>query len=105
LPREKGDSLQQFAYKPAKLDEAKVEQLAVAIKDAIVQYIGGVKQTVNEEQKKALAELIESDTQIKELLLTNPDELIKKISADEKFKKLFSGVDVKALSGRLRGEK
>jgi len=103
LPRDKDDSLQQFSYKPAKLEEQKAQQLVGAIKNAIGQYIGGVKQTVNEEQKKMLAELIESDLQIKELLLNNPDELVKKISSDVKLKTLFSGVDVKALSGRLRG--
>jgi len=111
LPRDKGDSLQQFALKAAdNIDEGKFTQLAAGIKSAIGKYIGGssgtnvaTKQQVSEEQKKILAKLIESDAQIKDLLLNNPDELIKKISVNQKLAAVFAGVDVKTLSQKLKG--
>lgn len=102
LPREKGDSLQQFAHKDAKLDEQKLAQLAAGVKNALPQYIGGVRQTVQDEQKRRLAEFIESDAGVKQLLLSDPDALVKKIDADAKLKALFEGIDVKALSAKLK---
>lgn len=105
IPREKGDGLQQFDLKKGKVDEEKALQLAIGIKSAISKYLGGTKQVVNEEQKTKLAEFIESNSEIKELLLTNPDALIARINTDDKLKAMFEGVDVKTLSARLGGSK
>ncbi|HLP80199.1 MAG TPA: HIT family protein [Acidobacteriota bacterium] len=96
IPRDLGDGLP-FSLKTGSIDDAKAQQLASAMQTHVTQIFS----TVTTEQKKALATYIDGHPEIQELLLTNPEELKKKISEDEQLQKLFTGVNIDSLSKRL----
>lgn len=58
--------------------------------------------TVSQEQRKALGERLESDDGLRSLIIQDPDKAITLINADTTLRDLFTGVDITALSQRLK---
>jgi histidine triad (HIT) family protein len=58
--------------------------------------------SVSNDQKKELAEVLESDEALRNQLINDPDALIQRINQDEELQRLFAGVDIPTLSTKLR---
>ncbi|MFT7616162.1 MAG: histidine triad (HIT) family protein [Candidatus Woesearchaeota archaeon] len=57
--------------------------------------------TVSPERKKELAQYLEDNEDMKELLITNPNELAEKAKSDPVLQALFEGINIQVLSDKL----
>ena len=123
IPREEGDELDEIFTRPTvELPPQQVQQLSALLSKNLNAALGKPQtpkqddlgtmkagsQTqeppstgVPAEQKKLLAERLEQDEGLRELLMKDPKKASENISQDEELTKLFAGVDIAALSARL----
>lgn len=60
------------------------------------------KGSASTHQKEQISQLYETNPEFKELILNDPDKLNELINSDDQLSALFSGIDLKALSAKLR---
>lgn len=105
VPREQADNLSCFDLPQNKLDEKKLEELkkvlAQNLNIAIKRRFGPPKKF----GKKEVMQIIESNPQVKELILKNPDEFKKMIPQNPQLQALFKDVTVEEIIAELKGEK
>ena len=57
---------------------------------------------VKEEQKDDIAALFNENEEFRNMIMTNPDQVKELIKQDPKFEAMFNGIDIDALSSKLR---
>ncbi|MCK4670623.1 MAG: HIT domain-containing protein [Nanoarchaeota archaeon] len=105
VPREQSDDLSCFDLPENKLDEKKLEELRKVLKQnldiAIKRKFGPQKKL----GKKEVLQIIESNPQVKEMILKNSDEFKKMVPQNPQLQALFKDVDVDEIIAELTGEK
>lgn len=95
-----------FTQKHIELVQEQVNQLGGALQ----QHLGGTQQQgqqptqqspISEEQRAQLAKRLQEDKELFALITQDPTKAAEKIHEDHELSKLFAGVDITALSGRL----
>jgi histidine triad (HIT) family protein len=59
------------------------------------------KEVISEEQQEKIAQVIEQNSQVRELIKNDPEEFKRQIEQNEETKKFFEGIDIHALSNAL----
>lgn len=94
LAREKGDSLP-FEKKIVSVDEKKTEEVRQKL-------ISVLQPKAQADPKQQLAQVLQANPQLQELLVNNTEEFKKQVGANPQLQKLFEGVDIDALAGQLK---
>ena len=107
IPREGGDGLEKFDLKPSKFDEKKQKEqddakalLEKNLKISLGRRFGTIKVT-----KEEVLNLINKNPQLKQIILTQPDEFKKLVPQNEQLKAIFANVDVDEIIEIVKGTK
>ena len=120
IPRENGDMIENFNKPPVVLSNAEVDKMLPVLKqnlntmlqnDAkrtapvsqpIQSNVDEPAHTISPEQKKLIAEFLESQDELRTLLLHEPNKFAEIIVQNEEVKNIFAGIDLVALSEKLK---
>ena len=107
IPREAGDGLEKFDLKPSKFDEKKQKEqdeakalLEKNLKISLGRRFGTIKVT-----KEEVLNLINKNPQLKQIILTQPDEFKKLVPQNEQLKAIFANVDIDEIIAIVKGTK
>ena len=107
IPREGGDGLEKFDLKPSKFDEKKQKEqdeakalLEKNLKISLGRRFGTIKVT-----KEEVLNLINKNPQLKQIILTQPDEFKKLVPQNEQLKAIFANVDIDEIIAIVKGTK
>jgi len=121
IPREAGDNIENFNKVGKELDIGEVANILPSLKnnmgimlkndaklsqpvveDEGVKAVEAPIHNVSQEQKKLIADFLEENDELRELLLKSPDKFAEIILQNEQTKNMFAGIDIVALSERLK---
>jgi len=107
IPREAGDNLEKFDLKPITFDEKKQKEqneaktlLEKNLKISLGRRFGTIKVT-----KEEVLNLINKNPQLKQIILTQPDEFKKLVPQNEQLKAIFANVDIDEIIAIVKGKK
>lgn len=109
IPREKGDGLEMLDALSEKVEQADAVALSPIFQQATVQVLEhlGRSDLVHKEEEEfsdpraALMAMLEQNDELRKLIIAQPTMVEDYVGKSEKLKKLFEGVDIKALSRLL----
>lgn len=111
IPREEGDGLDNFNIPVNDFKEEEVKQHLAALKGKIGLMMreyrnktGGGSEKKSEEPvtQQDLAKFIDSNPDVKKMIIEDPEEFKKKIETDDKLKQLFAGINIAKLAIALK---
>jgi histidine triad (HIT) family protein len=94
--------LEKIAIREEVLEEEEKNTQKIASNQSIEQNRAQVQNQPSEEQKKMIAEYLEQNQDMYELLINDPQKFAENIIKDPKLKNTFAGIDLRALSKRLK---
>ncbi|MBW2991052.1 HIT domain-containing protein [Candidatus Woesearchaeota archaeon] len=108
IPREAGDGLDNFSVPANDFKEEEIKQHLASLKGKIGLMMREYKAKKGEETKeekppeyKDLAEFIDKNPEIKNMIINNPEEFKKQLEANAELKKMFEGININKLSTAL----
>ena len=115
IPRDAGDGLDNFNIPPVKEDQKKFQlQIKSNLGQMMANHLRRLGKpsspsgnappgtTPNKPSKQQLADMLEKNPQVKELIKQDPERFKKEISGNPTLQALFDGVDINKLSQKLK---
>lgn len=103
IPREKGDGLEKFDLPERTHSQADTLALAPVLKQATAEVLKHYGKKVEEyaDPREALLEMLQSNEELRKLVIAQPSMVEEYVKQSPKLQKLFEGVDIHALSRML----